>query len=111
MSPEAARAAVVVGDDRVVRKEEVVEGDAVGSSEVEDVGRALTRPAGDEEHRSERHAGRREHLDMEGDRPRHGAAPVERHDHRRAEQARRRPARGAVGVAGRRGEQGDEEKR
>ena len=88
-----AGAAVVVGDERVPGEEVAVERDVRRRPEIEHVRRALAGTAREEEHDAAADSRVRHHLDVEGHRPRHDAAPVERHDDLRADHGCVRPAR------------------
>ena len=88
-----AGATVVVGDERVPGEEEVVEVDSRRIAERVAARRALARPARDQEDRAARRSGCLKDLDVERDRARHDAGPVERDDHVGAEDAGRLAAR------------------
>ncbi len=85
--PGLAGAAVVVGDEAVAGEEVAVELHRRRRPETEDVRRALAGPAGDEEQRPPLGAVGREVLDVERDRPRDAAGPVERDGNDRALEA------------------------
>src|SRR5581483_10662456 len=91
--PRVARAAIVVGDERVAGEEEAEEEGVLRRAERERVRRSLARAAGEEEDRAARLAGGRELLDVQADRPRQCAGTVERDEDGRAKEAGRRSAR------------------
>ena len=77
--PGRARAAVVVGDERVAGEEAAVQRRrAARVTEAVDVGRALARPARDQEDHAARNALRGQFLDVQRDRARHDPGAIER---------------------------------